>query len=231
MGARLGAKNMQVSSVNSIKFTGISPQDIENRARVLQDDEQFQEEFDAKLNPELYADVLDSKLKKSKMGRKIVNYAAAAAAFALGVLSFRKVLPKLRLAVASNITKCTNKLGKEAVERGKDKVGEMAELAGKQAEGLGGAGNKEKFQNLLVRIFGDKRGETVGKGLKKFGIESGMDVVDTAAATTIATLAGNEARDISDEKQKDATVGSVLRDLTKISNVVGGDININGIIQ
>lgn len=81
-----------------------------------------------------------------------------------------------------------------------------------------------RFQGALNKVLGDKHSKTVASALEKVGIETGTDVVDAAAATGVAILAGREAADISDETQKDAAIKSTIRNVAKIANTVGVDV-------
>ena len=75
----------------------ITPEALEAHAQALQN----VSEGDFSVDPIIVADVLDGKLKKTKSGRKLVNFLVSGASFAAAVVSFKKVSPKLRIGISN----------------------------------------------------------------------------------------------------------------------------------
>ena len=91
---------MQVQNITGVNFSSgrLTPEALEARAQALEDGD-F--DIEKQINPELIADVLDGKLKKTETGRKAVNTIASVAGFTAAVVSFKRVGPTGRHGVAA----------------------------------------------------------------------------------------------------------------------------------
>lgn len=207
---------MQVSGVNNTNFRGLTPEALEARAMALEE-----ADFDALPSKAGYmaADMLDGRLKKSEKGRNLINALASGATFAAAVVSFKKFAPKLRGAIGHATTKIAHKLGSKA--KGTKVLAELADEVAQNGEKIASNGTGEVFTKFIKKITG-KHADGALKNLKKIGIETGGDVADLAIAGGAAILAGHEAGDIVDGKQKEATIGGVVKDFAKAASALSG---------
>ena len=210
---------MQVRSIGNVSFKSnmLTPEVLEARASALESNE-----YDFGVKPEVAADVLEGKLKETKMGRKLVNMLVSGASFAAAALSFKKVAPKLRHGIATATGRVANKFGNFARRTNNKNISQIAGEMSTEAVKVAAKGDGSVIKSFLVRVFGEKNALKVLGGLKQVGIETGGDVADTAIAIGAATLAGREAGDIADGAQKERTLKDALGDITKVMSALPG---------
>ena len=210
---------MQVQNITGVNFSSgrLTPEALEARAQALEDGD-F--DIEKQINPELIADVLDGKLKKTETGRKAVNTIASVAGFTAAVLSFRRVAPKVRHGIAAATGKIAGKISGVDSRIKNDTMSELGQDMVENAGKLASKGDGSLLQRGINRVFG-KKSESVTKGLKAVGIETGGDAADTAIAVGAAALAGREVGDIADGEQKEATLKGTLKDIAKVAGELG----------
>lgn len=210
---------MQIQNVTGVNFSSarLTPEVLEARAEAL---ERGDFDIDKDFNPDVVADVLDGKLKKTETGRKLVNTLASVAGFSAAALSFRKVAPKLRHGIAAATSKVAGKIGNVGAKVKNDTISDVAKDMVENTSKLSAKGDGTLLKKGVTKLFG-KNADSVMNGLDKIGIKTGGDVADTAIAVGAATLAGREVGDIADETQKEATLKDTFKDLAKVAGALG----------
>ncbi len=204
---------MQVQGVRNINFTSakVTPEMLEKRAMALENGE-----VNDVISTERVYNMIDNRLKKTKIGRKIINFVVSAAGFSAAVISFKKVAPKLRHGIAAATGRVAGKFGKMAKQVNNKNINQLADEVAQESSKLAAKGDGSLLKNVAIKALGDKNGTRVLNGLKQIGIETGGDLADSAIAIGAAVLAGREAGDIADEAQGEIRFQNALKDITKI---------------
>ena len=210
---------MQIQNVTGVNFSSarLTPEVLEARAEAL---ERGDFDIDKDFNPDVVADVLDGKLKKTEAGRKLVNSLASVAGFSAAALSFRRVAPKLRNGIAAATSNIAGRIGNIGAKVQNEALSNMAKDMTENTAKLSGRGDGTILRRGVSKLFG-KNADSVMNGLGKIGIKTGGDVADTAIAVGAATLAGREVGDIADETQREATLKDTFRDLARVAGALG----------
>lgn len=196
----------------------ITPEALEAHAQALQN----VSEGDFSVDPIIVADVLDGKLKKTKSGRKLVNFLVSGASFAAAVVSFKKVSPKLRSGISNATSKIAGSFGSVGKKLKNKNISDFADEMTNEAAKIAQKGDGEVLKQGLTRILGENKSAKAMSILNKFGINTGGDAADTAIAVGAAVLAGREAGDIADDTQKELTLKDAVRDISKVMNAIPG---------
>lgn len=221
---------MQVSNVSGVNFSSkfsITPEELEARAEALEKMEI--RNFEESINPEIIADVLDGKLKKTEKGRKIVNAIVSCTGFAAAALSFKKVAPKVRKGISAATAKVAKSFSSAGSKVNNKNIQEVASSMGEKAQEIAQKGDGTKLKAFVNRIFG-KKAPTVINGMEHLGIKTGADAADTALALGLATMTGREAGDRADNIQKEASLKDTVKDFVKIAGAFSGADVITDVI-
>ena len=196
----------------------ITPEALEARAQALEN----MQSGNFEVNPVLVADVLDSKLKKTKTGRALINALVSGISFAAATVSFKRVAPKLRKGISGATGKIAANFRNVGSRLKNTNISDVADEMSKDATKLAQRGDGRILREGITRVFGEKRGQNILDALKKVGIETGGDVADTTIALGAAILAGREAGDIADDTQRELSLKDAVRDISKVMSALPG---------